>query len=107
MTSETTQIATSAEHSENHGMSDAGYIRIAAILAAITALEVSTVYVDFGPLFLPALLIMMVVKFIMVVSYFMHLKFDNKLFSLMFYAGLVLAVGVYAAFLATFKFFIQ
>jgi len=88
-------------------MSDAGYIRIAAILAAITALEVSTVYVDFGPLFLPALLIMMVVKFIMVVSYFMHLKFDNKLFSLMFYAGLVLAVGVYAAFLATFKFFIQ
>ena len=107
MTSETTHIATSSEHSENHGMSDAGYIRIAAILAAITALEVSTVYVDFGPLFLPALLIMMVVKFIMVVSYFMHLKFDNKLFSLMFYAGLVLAVGVYAAFLATFKFFIQ
>jgi cytochrome c oxidase subunit 4 len=107
MTSETTHIATSADHSENHGMSDAGYIRIAAILAAITALEVSTVYVDFGPLFLPALLIMMVVKFIMVVSYFMHLKFDNKLFSLMFYAGLVLAVGVYAAFLATFKFFIQ
>ncbi len=107
MTSETTHIATSAEHSKNHGMSDAGYIRIAAILAAITALEVSTVYVDFGPLFLPALLIMMVVKFIMVVSYFMHLKFDNKLFSLMFYAGLVLAVGVYAAFLATFKFFIQ
>jgi len=25
----------------------------------------------------------------------------------MFYAGLILAVGVYAAFLATFKFFIQ
>ncbi len=107
MTSETTHIATSAEHSENHGMSTAGYIRIAAILAAITGLEVSTVYVDFGPLFLPALLIMMAVKFIMVVSYFMHLKFDNKLFSFMFYAGLVLAVGVYAVFLATFKFFIQ
>lgn len=107
MTSETTHTATSAEHSENHGMSTAGYIRIAAILAAITGLEVSTVYVDFGLLFLPALLIMMAVKFIMVVSYFMHLKFDNKLFSFMFYAGLVLAVGVYAVFLATFKFFIQ
>ena len=49
----------------------------------------------------------MAVKFVMVVSYFMHLKFDNKIFSLMFYAGLILAVGVYAAFLATFKFFIQ
>ena len=88
-------------------MSDAGYIRIAIILAAITALEVSTYYVDFGVLFLPALLIMMVIKFVMVVSYFMHLKFDNKIFSFLFYAGLVLAVGVYAAFLATLKFFIQ
>ncbi len=88
-------------------MSDAGYIRIAIILAAITGLEVSTYYVDFGVLFLPALLIMMVIKFVMVVSYFMHLKFDNKIFSFLFYAGLILAVGVYAAFLATFKFFIQ
>ena len=51
------------------------------ILAAITALEVSTYYVDFGPLFLPALLIMMAIKFFMVVSYFMHLKFDNKIFT--------------------------
>ena len=94
-------------HEQEHGMSDAGYIRIAIILAAITALEVSTYYVDFGVLFLPALLIMMVIKFVMVVSYFMHLKFDNKIFSFLFYAGLILAVGVYAAFLATFKFFIQ
>jgi len=87
-------------------MSDAGYIRIALILAAITALEVSTYYVDFGVLFLPALLIMMVVKFVMVVSYFMH-KFDNKVFSYLFYAGLALAVGVYIVFLSTFKFFLQ
>lgn len=94
-------------HVEEHGMSNAGYIRIAVILAAITGLEVSTYYVDFGVLFLPALLIMMAIKFVMVVSYFMHLKFDNKVFSFLFYAGLALAVGVYAAFLATFKFFIQ
>jgi len=94
-------------HEKEHGMSDAGYIRIALILGAITALEVTTYYVDFGPLFLPALLIMMAIKFVMVVSYFMHLKFDNKVFSFLFYAGLVLAVGVYAAFLATFHFFIR
>lgn len=87
-------------------MTDAGYIKIALILAAITALEVSTYYVDFGPLFMPSLMIMMVVKFVMVVSYFMHLKFDNKLFSLMFYIGLGLALFVYITALATFKFFI-
>jgi cytochrome c oxidase subunit 4 len=89
-----------------HGMSNAGYVRIALILAVITALEVSTYYVDFGPLFMPSLMIMMVVKFFMVATYFMHLKFDNKIFSWMFYAGLFLAVGVYVAALATFKFFI-
>lgn len=88
-------------------MSNAGYVRIALILGIITALEVSTYYVNFGPLFLPALLIMMSIKFVMVVSYFMHLKFDNKLFSMMFYSGLILAIGVYAAALATFKFFLS
>ncbi|MSV36860.1 MAG: cytochrome C oxidase subunit IV [Actinobacteria bacterium] len=87
-------------------MSDAGYVKIAIILAAITALEVSTYYVDFGPLFMPALLTMMVVKFVMVVSYFMHLKFDSKIFSFLFYVGLGLALFVYITALATFKFFI-
>lgn len=90
----------------DHGMSDSGYVKIALILAAITALEVSTYYVDFGPLFLPALLIMMVVKFLTVVSYFMHLKFDNRLFGFLFYVGLGLALFVYFVALATFHFFI-
>jgi cytochrome c oxidase subunit 4 len=109
----TTQTAPDTHHNEvehsqaEHGMSTRGYITIALILAAITALEVSTYYVDFGPLFLPSLLIMMVIKFIMVVSYFMHLKFDNKLFSWLFYAGLILAIGVYAAALSTFHFFLR
>ena len=94
------------EDTHEHGMSDAGYIKIAVILALITALEVSTYYVDFGPLFMPALLIMMVVKFVMVVSYFMHLKFDSKVFSFLFYTGLGLALFVYITALATFKFFI-
>ena len=49
----------------------------------------------------------MVIKFIMVASYFMHLKFDNKIFSMMFYAGLILAIGVYCAALGTFKFFLS
>jgi hypothetical protein len=35
----------------------------------------------------------------------MHLKFDSKLFSLMFYIGMVLAVGCYVVFLTTMHFF--
>jgi cytochrome c oxidase subunit 4 len=35
----------------------------------------------------------------------MHLKFDSKLFSWLFFAGLFLAVGVYVAMLGAFHFF--
>jgi cytochrome c oxidase subunit IV len=101
-----TTLTETHEDAHEHGMSDAGYIKIAIILAAITGLEVSTYYVNFGPLFMPALLTMMVVKFVMVVSYFMHLKFDSKIFSFLFYVGLGLAIFVYCTALATFKFFI-
>ena len=86
-------------------MSNAGYVRIAAILAAITALEVATYYIDLGALFLPSLLIMMAVKFYIVVSFFMHLRYESKLFSWVFYAVLFLAMTVYGIFLSTFHFF--
>ena len=97
----------SSESTEHHGATDKQYIMVALLLAALTAIEVSTYYIDFGPLFMPTLFVLMIVKFVVVVSYFMHLKFDNKLFSYMFYAGLILAVAVYAGALSTFKFFLQ
>ena len=84
---------------------DSYYVIVALILAAITALETSTYWVDFGPLFMPALLTMMTIKFFMVVLLFMHLKFDNRLFGVLFYTGLGLAVFVYLVALATFNFF--
>lgn len=103
--STSTETKEHAAGAHEHGMTDAGYIKIALILAAITALEVSTYYIDFGPFFMPSLIAMMVAKFVMVVSYFMHLKFDSKIFSFLFYSGLVLGIGVYVGALATFKFF--
>ena len=84
---------------------DSYYIKVAIILAAITALETSTYWIDFGPFFLPTLLILMAIKFVMVASLFMHLKGDDKIFSYLFYTGLILAILVYMAFLATFHFF--
>lgn len=93
-------------HDDSHGLTDRGYIKIAIILAVITAAEVYASYAPWlGAAFIPLLLFMMAAKFIMVVLYFMHLKFDNRLFSIMFYMGLVLAVGVYVVTLLTFRFF--
>jgi len=87
--------------------SDRSYVGIAVVLAALTALEVATYYVEeqLGGLLVPALMVMMVVKFALVVAWFMHLRFDSNLFTRVFVSGLVLAVGVYAAALLTFRFF--
>ena len=93
---------------EVHGpATDKPYYVIALILAVLTAAEIYAGETDtFGPLKVPALLIMMVVKFILVVLFFMHLRFDAKLFGRLFWAGLFLACAVYIATLATFRFFV-
>jgi cytochrome c oxidase subunit 4 len=91
------------EH-EAHHPSDASYWVIFFILVAITAAEVSLSYMSVGQFYLPALLTLMAIKFWTVVSFFMHLRFDNKLFSVLFYAGLFLAISVYIAALTTAQF---
>jgi cytochrome c oxidase subunit 4 len=105
---------TAVEHAEDHGHAaghtekkDSYYVIIALILAGITAFEVWLSYAQdiVGPMFMPFLFLSMIVKFIMVVLFFMHLKFDSRIFSFLFWSGLILAVGVYVAFLATMKFF--
>ena len=103
----TNEVHPQAGHDDEHHWTDLKYIQLALALAVITALEVVLSYTkdDVGKLFLPLLLIMMAVKFFAVVFYFMHLKFDNRLFGVLFYMGLILAVGVYVAVLLTFHFF--
>ena len=93
------------EH-EDH-WTDLKYVQLALALAVITAIEVALSYMvdDLGPVFLPLLLILMAIKFFSVVLFFMHLKFDSRLFSILFYMGLGLAVAVYVAALFTFQFF--
>jgi|SRR5215212_7596824 len=87
--------------------SDRSYVGIALILALITAAEVGTFYLEdeLGSILVPALLVMMVVKFAMVAGWFMHLRFDSNLFTRLFVSGIVLAVAVYLGALATFEFF--
>lgn len=97
-----------AVHDETHDHpSDGKYTMIALVLAAITAAEVVTFYVEdsIGSLLVPLLLVMMVVKFFIVAAWFMHLRFDSNLFSRVFVSGILLAVAVYVAFLTTFEFF--
>jgi cytochrome c oxidase subunit 4 len=103
-----TDVASNEHHEapEAEAHSDLVYVKVAVILAAITGMEVAATYAGWlGKAVIWLLLIMMVIKFFTVVLYFMHIKYDAKLFGRLFYAGLGLAVAVYLAFLATFKFF--
>ena len=87
-------------HEEVH-TSEATYVRVAIILAIITAIEVIIYYMEAArALLVPALLVLSIGKFLAVVGYFMHLKFDSRLFRFMFFAGLVLTLSVYLALLA-------
>ena len=93
-----------ADH-EPHVPTDRYFINVALILAAFTALETSTYWINFGWFATPLLLILMTIKFFMIILIFMHLKFDNKLFSVLFYIGLGMALFVYCVALFTFQFF--
>jgi cytochrome c oxidase subunit IV len=78
-----------------HHPTPAEYVRIALILAALTALEVSTYYFDFGSAAIPLLIALMVIKFVIVAGFFMHLRFDTRLFSQFMYTGLFFAIVLY------------
>jgi cytochrome c oxidase subunit 4 len=94
-----------AVHEDASHKPNSFYIKVAVVLAVVTGIEVALYYANIGKLFLPTLLVLMAIKFLTVVSLFMHLKFDNKLFSYLFYSGLILAILVYVAALMTFRFF--
>ncbi len=97
-------VHTEAEdHSHDHP-TDATYWKVGIFLAVLTALEVSTYWWPEGPATSTALIIMMIIKFVTVAMYFMHLKFDAKVLRYAFFGGLVLAVGVYLAALSSFLF---
>lgn len=90
--------------------SDLLFVKVAVILAVITVVEVAWAYLPWGEslgartLEIGGLMIMMFGKFVLVAQYFMHLKWDKKILSGLFYGGLILAVAVYVAALATFEF---
>jgi cytochrome c oxidase subunit 4 len=99
-----------AEHHhahDDHVPQDSYFVKIAIILAIVTAMETSTYWWpdSMHSFSTPMLLVLMAIKFFMIVSIFMHLKFDSKIFSFMFYTGLGLAIFVYSVFLFTFQFF--
>ena len=82
------------------------YLLIGVILFFLTALEVAVIYIpaiaQIPLLLIPILMVLMTIKFVLVVLFFMHLKFDNRLFASLFTAPLLIAVCITLALMALF-----
>ena len=77
----------------------AQYWKIAVVLAILTAIEVALFYIDreleLGLLNAFALLGLSTLKFVIVVGWFMHLRFEKPMLTRFFTAGFVLAAALY------------
>jgi cytochrome c oxidase subunit 4 len=81
------------------------YIQIAVVLAAVTLLEVLAYYMEQGSfgfsipraVLVLTLIILMAIKFVLVVLWYMHLRFDSPYYRRFFLTGLLLALSVFLA----------
>ncbi len=94
----TTEAPETGEHADPHDAhpTPRQYVHIAVVLAVLTALEVSSYFVDFGGLGIPMLVVLMAIKFLYVAGWFMHLKFDSPVFKRLMGTGLAFALVLYA-----------
>jgi cytochrome c oxidase subunit 4 len=81
------------------------YWKIAAFLAVVTAIEVAMFYIDrqleLGFLNAAVLIVLSAIKFIVVVGWFMHVRYEKPMISRFFTAGFVLACALYLVVLAS------
>ena len=76
----------------------ATYLKIAAILSAVTALEFGVIYVRrLAPILIPLLITLSAGKFALVVMFFMHLRYDSRTLTFLFVAPLLLATALAVA----------
>ncbi len=116
MTTTTDTTDTTVDHDdtdEHDHPSDGTYVKIAAILTVLTAIEVSSYFLENGAVQLSreflvsVIMVLMVVKFAIVAMYFMHLKFDDPLLSRIFIAGILIALAVFVVMLSTLNFWVD
>ena len=70
------------------------YVQIAMLLAVITGVEIIGVYLPFAKwIIVTTLIVLSTVKFMFVIFFFMHLRWDKPFCTILFFIGLILAGG--------------
>jgi cytochrome c oxidase subunit IV len=96
--------AAHGHHDDSHDVSKFQiYVQIAMLLAIITGIEIVAVYLPFAKwIIVTSLVVLSVVKFMFVIFYFMHLRWDKPFCTILFFIGLTLATGTVWGLLAIF-----
>lgn len=83
----------------------AQYWKIAVALALLTAVEVGMFYLDreleLGVLNAAILIVLALMKFVIVVGWYMHLAFEKPMLNRFFGAGMILAIALYLVVLSS------
>jgi cytochrome c oxidase subunit 4 len=92
------------QHDPSHDVSKFQiYVQIAMLLAVITGIEIVGVYLPFAKwIVVTALVVLSFTKFMFVIFFFMHLRWDKPFCTILFFIGLVLASGTMWGLLAMF-----
>ena len=98
-------MSSSHQTEQSHHPTLRQYVLVAIILFVITIVEFFAIFPDpdlIGAAKIPVLAILSAIKFAIVIMFYMHLKFDDRMFTVLFLAGLALAFMVGIAVLAMF-----
>lgn len=101
--STTTTDESTDTHSGGHHPTPKDYVQVFGVLFVLTGMEVGASFIDVGPVFLPLLIVLMIIKFALVAGWFMHLKYDIATYTQFMVGGLAMALGLYGAVLLIFS----
>jgi cytochrome c oxidase subunit IV len=95
-----------------HHPSDRTYLKIGSVLFILTAIEIALYFVedaldsDWGfYALIGSLIFLSSIKFVLVVMYYMHLKWDDRMFTWFFLAGLFVAAAIILAMMAMYRYY--
>lgn len=86
--------AANIHEAHHHVMPVKTYLQVFGALLVLTVLTVLVSYADLGPFALGAAMFVALIKAGFVIGYFMHLKFDTRFHSFIFF-GTLLFVGIF------------
>ena len=101
------KINDSINAGHNSHPSPSKYFKVAMTLVVITVMEVGVFYIEalkWG--IIPVLVVLSGLKFGLVAMFYMHLRYDSRLFSSLFFGGVLLAGGICIALMALYKYFV-